>query len=84
MSGEIKFVLVCVTTSLLCATILFSVLVVILWPYRVLVALCVVILLTGGSTTLCIRLLRRRPQTNTAPAPTVKQPSRYEYDHTYY
>lgn len=87
MDGKIKFVLVTTTTILLCLTILFSLLLIALWQYKLIVGISLLTILLGGACTVCIVALRSNtPEHLPQPShlPLLKQertPSPYDSAH---
>jgi hypothetical protein len=58
MDGEKKFVLVSIMLVILCVTILFSLLFIALWQYKIIVGVSLLVILLAGTFSLCVAALR--------------------------
>jgi hypothetical protein len=61
MNGERKFVLLAVSLVILCITILYCLLFFVLWQYRILVAVSLLIVVLAGTFSVCIVAIRGTP-----------------------
>jgi hypothetical protein len=61
MDGKIKFALVTVTLIMLCLTILFSLLFVALWQYKIIVGISLLVILLAGTFSVCVVAVRGNP-----------------------
>ncbi len=78
--GEKKGVLVCVTISMLCITILFSFLLITLWDYKLWVGISLLLVLLIGAFSLSVVVVRGRSPYQIV---QVKQESSTPYNHPY-
>jgi hypothetical protein len=69
-SGELKFLLCVISALLLCLTVFAILIFVALWPYRVLVAVCLLIVLVLFAFSLCVVIVRGKAVST---PPTLKQ-----------
>ena len=58
MGGYIKFILLCVTITTVCLTILFTILFIALWQFKIIVGASLLVILLAGSFTVCVVSLR--------------------------
>jgi hypothetical protein len=79
--GEQKAVLVCVTVSIICITILFSFLLITLWDYKIWVGISLLLILLIG--TFCVSIVIVRGHRPDQVAQT-KQERYMTYDHQSY
>ena len=58
MDGKIKFVLLTISIMMLCITILFALLFIALWQYKVIVGISLLVILIAGTFSGCVVVLR--------------------------
>jgi hypothetical protein len=58
MDGKIKFVLLTITLVTVCITVLFSLLFIALWQYKVIVGISLLVILIAGTFSGCVVALR--------------------------
>lgn len=88
MDGKIKFVLLTISIMMLCITILFALLFIALWQYKVIVGISLLVILIAGTFSGCVVVLRGNtpPQLpETQYPPILKQERTFNpYDQLHY